>query len=235
MQDLRFFTDCRVVPITQLEILKKKYPEHIFHKQDVYNAIYKLRQNNKNEKPDIILLLDSLFEKISQDPQWKVFIWHAGSEKRLSGIFWISLSQQELYQRFFDVLLNDNTCKTNKYNMYLSVFMVKDNCGKFRNVANAFVEDEMALMYTWILQCLMKATNNVTPKAFWTDSEPGLINTAACVFPITFHFYCLFHIWQNIIKHLKAKIQNFNDFSKAFYLCRNVLNVKIFEQHWNIT
>jgi hypothetical protein len=50
--------------------------------------------------------------------------------------------------------------------MYLSVFMVKDNCGKFRNVANAFVEDEMALMYTWILQCLMKATNNVTPKAF---------------------------------------------------------------------
>ena len=50
LQDLKFFLDCKVAPITQLELLKKKYPEHVFHKQDVYNAIYKLQQNN--EKPD---------------------------------------------------------------------------------------------------------------------------------------------------------------------------------------
>jgi len=76
-----------VAPITQLEILKKKYPEHVFHKQDIYNAIYKLRQNNDDEKLDSTSLLDVLFEKMSQDPRWKVFIRHAGSEKRLSGIF----------------------------------------------------------------------------------------------------------------------------------------------------
>jgi hypothetical protein len=63
MQDLRFFTDCKIASITQLEILKKKYPEYIFYKQDIYNAIYKLHQNNKNEKSDTILLFDSLFEK----------------------------------------------------------------------------------------------------------------------------------------------------------------------------
>src|SRR5205814_8855466 len=73
--------------------------------------------------------------------------------------------------------------------MYLSVFMIKDNYGKFRNAANALVEDEFASTYTWILQCLMQATNNTVPKAFWTDSEPGLINAAAHVFPITPHFY----------------------------------------------
>ncbi|CAB4384964.1 unnamed protein product [Rhizophagus irregularis] len=67
----------------------------------------------------------------------------------------------------------------NKYNMYLSVFMIKDNYGKFHNVANALIEDEMASTYNWILQCLMKATNNITLKAFWTDSELGLINAAA--------------------------------------------------------
>jgi 2-iminoacetate synthase ThiH len=42
IQDLKFFMDCKVAPITQLEILKKKYPEHVFHKQDIYNVIYKL-------------------------------------------------------------------------------------------------------------------------------------------------------------------------------------------------
>ncbi|PKY28469.1 hypothetical protein RhiirB3_444652 [Rhizophagus irregularis] len=58
MQDLAFFTDCKVVPIVQLEILKKKYPEHVFHKQDVYNSIYKLHENNKDENLDSGLLLN---------------------------------------------------------------------------------------------------------------------------------------------------------------------------------
>ncbi|CAG8648866.1 11577_t:CDS:2 [Funneliformis caledonium] len=142
--------------------------------------------------------------------------------------------QQELYQRFLDVVLNDNTCKTNKYNMYLSVFMVKDNYERFQNIANALVEDEMSSTYTWILQCLLKATG-ITPKSFWTDSEPGLINAISQVFPTTPHFYCLFHIWQNVIKHLKAKLgSNFNHFAKAFYACRNALCVEIFEKRWKL-
>ncbi|CAB4423154.1 unnamed protein product [Rhizophagus irregularis] len=194
IQDLKFFSDCKIAPITQLEILKKKYPEHVFHKQDVYNAIYKLRQSNRDEKLDSVLFLNVLLEKMTQDPRWKIYIRHSGNECRLSGIFWMSPSQQELYQRFSDVVLNNNTCKTNKYNMYLSVLMVKDNYGRFRNIANALVEDEMASTYTWILQCLMKATDNIAPKAFWTDSEPGLINAASQIFPTTPHFYCLFHI-----------------------------------------
>ncbi len=65
IQDLTFFMDCKVAPITQLEIFKKKYLEHVFHKQDVYNAIYKLNQSN--EKLDTTSILDILFEKISQD------------------------------------------------------------------------------------------------------------------------------------------------------------------------
>ena len=63
--------------------------------------------------------------------------------------------QQELYKRFSDVVLNDNTCKPNKYNMYLSVFMVKDNYGKFRNIANALVEDEMSSTYMLCLRLIL--------------------------------------------------------------------------------
>ena len=115
--------------------------------------------------------------------------------------------------------------------MYLSVFMIKDNYGKFRNVANALVEDELASTYVWILQCLTKATNTI-PKSFWTDSEPGLINAVSQVFPDTPHFYCLFHIWQNIIKHLKSKVPDFSKFSKTFFSCQNALSILIFEQRW---
>lgn len=98
-------------------------------------------------------------------------------------------------------------------------------------MANALIENEMASTYTWILQCLMKATNNIPPKSFWTDSKPSLINAASHVFPLTPHFYCIFHIWQNIVKHLKVKLdENFYSFSKAFYTCRNALNIELFER-----
>ncbi|CAB5201761.1 unnamed protein product [Rhizophagus irregularis] len=100
--------------------------------------------------------------------------------------------------------------------MYLSVFIIKDNYGRFRNVANVLIEDKLSSTYTWILQCLVKATDNIIPKSFWTDSEPGLINAVAQVFPNTPHFYC----------------ENFSNFSKAFYACRNALCIEIFEQHW---
>src|SRR5256885_8723863 len=60
IQDLKFFMDCKVAPITQLEILKKKYPGHVFHKQDIYNAIYKLRQNNDDNLDSTYYLMSSL-------------------------------------------------------------------------------------------------------------------------------------------------------------------------------
>ncbi|CAG8677989.1 14116_t:CDS:2 [Funneliformis caledonium] len=116
-------------------------------------TVYVLLKSNKNEKFDTTSMLDILFEKVSQDPRWKVYIRH----------------------------------------------------------------------------------QRVSPKSFWTDSEPGLINAVSQVFPITPHFYCLFHIWQNVIKHLKAKLgSNFNHFAKAFYICRNALCVEIFEKCWKL-
>ncbi|PKY60710.1 hypothetical protein RhiirA4_484714 [Rhizophagus irregularis] len=121
--------------------------------QNVYNSIYHLRKNNEEENSDTTSFLNIFFEKIIEDPHWKIFVRHSGNKHCLSGIFWMSPSQYELYQQFHNIVLNDNTCKTNKYNMYLSVFMINDNYGKFHNVANALVEDEMASTYIWILQC----------------------------------------------------------------------------------
>ncbi|CAG8741804.1 41903_t:CDS:2, partial [Gigaspora margarita] len=59
-------------PMTQLEMLKKKYLQHVFHKQDIYNTIYKLRKND-DERLDSVLFLDILLEKMSQYPCWKTF------------------------------------------------------------------------------------------------------------------------------------------------------------------
>ncbi|CAB5171971.1 unnamed protein product [Rhizophagus irregularis] len=74
MQDLKFFTECKVAPVVQLEILKKKYPQHVFHKQNVYNSIYRLRKNNEEENSDTTSFLNIFLEKIIEDPHWKIFV-----------------------------------------------------------------------------------------------------------------------------------------------------------------
>jgi hypothetical protein len=42
-------------------------PEHVFHKQDVYNAIYRLQKDHKDESLDSSSLLEVFFEKMTQD------------------------------------------------------------------------------------------------------------------------------------------------------------------------
>jgi hypothetical protein len=109
--------------------------------------------------------------------------------------------------------------------------MIKYNYERFQNVANVLVKDELSSTYVWILQCLLKATNNMALKSFWLNSEPGLINAVAQIFPNILHFYCFYYIWQNIIKHLKGKLDvKLHLFSKAFYSYRNASSIKLFGQ-----
>ena len=49
---------------------------------------------------------------------------------RLCGIFWMTASQIILWSRYSDVILHDNTPRTNKYNYLLSLFIFVDNKGK---------------------------------------------------------------------------------------------------------
>src|SRR5436853_2609408 len=70
----------------------------------------------------------------------------------------MSPSQIALWLEYHDVVLNDNTAKTNRYNMPLSLFLIVDNNTKSRLVAQSLVSDEMVETYKWILECTKKAT-----------------------------------------------------------------------------
>ncbi|PKC07883.1 hypothetical protein RhiirA5_358621 [Rhizophagus irregularis] len=73
----------------------------------------------------------------------------------LTHLFWMSPEQQILYH---DVIIHDNTYKTNRYNHQLSYFVTSDNNLKTRIVAQAIVGDETQHSYEWVFQCVKKAT-----------------------------------------------------------------------------
>ena len=58
------------------------------------------------------------------DPGW--FITYYCIKNWLFHLFWIMPLQQNLYLKFHDVILTDNTAHTNKYRMLLCLFVGVD-------------------------------------------------------------------------------------------------------------
>ena len=71
----------------------------------------------------------------------------------------MSPEQVQRWITYHDVILNDNTHRTNQYNMPLSLFIAIDNHFRTRLVAQAVVNDEMKETYEWLLNVTLQATN----------------------------------------------------------------------------
>ncbi|PKB95361.1 hypothetical protein RhiirA5_436858 [Rhizophagus irregularis] len=78
---------------------------------------------------------------------WFVEARLEGEDNHLTGLFWMRPSQIDLWQRFHDVAIYDNTSQTNKYRMYLSLMIVVDNYTCSQIVANAVISDETKETY----------------------------------------------------------------------------------------
>ena len=83
----------------------------------------------------------------------------------LTHLFWMSPEQQILWLRYHDVIMHDNTCKTNCYNHPLSLFVISDNNLKTQIIAQAIIDDETQFSYKWVFQCIRKQL--VSYQKFW--------------------------------------------------------------------
>src|SRR5438270_13538106 len=114
----------------------------------------------------------------------------------------MSPSQIALWLEYHDVVLNDNTAKTNRYNMPLSLFLIVDNNTKSRLVAQSLVSDETVKTYKWILECTKKATIT-EPMVFVTDADPAMDAAVVQIYDTAYRyivFFILVKTYQKILK-----------------------------------
>src|SRR6266511_1437766 len=234
LEEIEFLVNigCGAGPI--IRGLQKRFPNAIIHPKNVYNAICRFRNNQKITKTDAAQTYDRLIQLQREEHGWFVEAKLEGEDNHLTGLFWMRPSQIDLWQRFHDVVINDNTAKTNKYNMYLSLTIVVDNHAHSRMAATAVVSDETKETYQWILECLLRATNGLAPKVLFTDADAGMIAAIHETLPETKHNYCIWHIRKNLEKNLKGKLGNiYIDFIKAWNKCRNSFSESEFHKQWN--
>src|SRR5690349_7871491 len=118
-----------------------------------------------------------LQDKARKDKEW-YFATELDAEGRLQRIFWMSPSQRSLYRRYRDVVLSDNTFKTNRFGMPFNAIVIVDNSGKNRLVGCSLVSGEHTKDYEWILRQLLMANDNLAPHTIIVDDDHAM--EAAC-------------------------------------------------------
>src|SRR6266516_7956333 len=175
LEEIKFLVNvgCEAGPI--IRALQKRFPTELIRLKSVYNAICNFWRDHKKQETDAAKTFDRLMTLQREEHGWFVKARLEGEDNHLTGLFWMRPSKIELWQKFHDVTINDNTSQTNKYKMYLSLTIVIDNHARSRMAAMAVVSDETKETYSWILKCLLRATNGLAPRVLFTDADAGMI------------------------------------------------------------
>ncbi|PKC06690.1 hypothetical protein RhiirA5_419201 [Rhizophagus irregularis] len=102
-------------------MLKAKYNRKVYN-QNFYKVIYK--------------------HQCKDDPRWIIYKDWDHKTNTLIKLFWMCLNQLKSWYKYSDIILNNNTSKTNCYKLSLSFFVAIDNNIKSRIITQALIDRE---------------------------------------------------------------------------------------------
>jgi len=207
-------------------------------KQDLYFKTLK-------EDHDTIKMFKYLVMKLKEDSGWKVYCTFKPGTTTLNKLFWMTPDQVKDWKRFKNVILNDNTNKTNRYDLMLSIFFVIDQNECIRVVAQALIDSETIENYEWVLRRTLDATESVTkkssnefegePEIIITDTERTMDAAIENVYPNAFHRHSRWHLLSNLENNVKIKLgSKYESFLNDFFTCQDSLCEEIFQQNWDL-
>lgn len=215
-------------------LLNQEWPDKVFDLRTVTNAIQKARNNVYSDGSEAAELYKLLQDKARKDKEW-YFATELDAEGRLQRIFWMSPSQRSLYRRYRDVVLSDNTFKTNRFGMPFNAIVIVDNSGKNRLVGCSLVSGEHTKDYEWILRQLLMANDNLAPHTIIVDNDHAMEAACASVIGRTVLLNCIWHLGhQNLGRNLRGALgKDWQAFISTFWTTRNALTVVDFENRWS--
>ena len=161
IKEIEFLTiNCKMGATAQKQYLEAKFPGQMIYNSDLYRAIQQFRPQKKDDSNDAAKLYAKLLESSQNNPMWKVAIKFDDSNT-LTHLFWMTPSQLELWYQYSDIVVQDVTCKTNRYDMALSLFVVLDENRNIRLAAQALIIDETKESHEWTFEQINITTNNM--------------------------------------------------------------------------
>lgn len=177
----RFITNCAMVLMTPKNILtlfQQHYRDapHTITMQDVKNIAY---GNNPLASEDAHVVLQLLIERKDEDPRWH-FKYKVDDDGRLTHLFWMSPRQRELAGDLHQIVIHDNTYKTNRFKLPFGVFCSVNRHGQTVTTTTCLSFKEGTADYEWAYKCYHEGVH-IAPLVVFTDADPGATAVVASV------------------------------------------------------
>lgn len=222
------------VPVIR-NILKEEFGEHVtWVYSDLYNFIHNI-EGTKQKEFDAEEFLN-LLDQIKQENENFFYCVHINEiTQRLERVIWMYPEQRVNYSRFCDVIVFDNTYKTNRFQMPFGIFTGVNNFGQSVCFAGILMIEENEETFRWIFTKFLDMVNHHAPLVLLTDDDRAIANAYEKVFqPLgTKHRLCQWHLLKNVIKNLMAKLgSKWQQFISQLYACLNELDPNEFHNSW---
>ena len=197
------FSEAGNKPTQILKNLRKKNPAlRAVIAQDVTNHLFRHRQDELNGKTPTQWLLD----RVSGD-QGYISAHKSDSEQHLTHLFIAARANIAIWLRHPDVLLLDNTYKTNRFRMPLTNIVGITNQRSFFQIAVVFLKGEKEPEYAWVLEQLHKVMLDhhiEMPRIILTDRDTAYLNALGkSAFRGVHHLLCQWHVRMNVVANCK--------------------------------
>jgi len=129
----------------------------------------------------------------------------------------MSSAQIEKTKIFGHILVTDTKAKTNRFGMYLMVFVGLDHNGKMFLASCALINDETADTFNWVLNQLQLAVPEWAEmdSVIFSDNDLALEAAIRESCPSATHFLCRWHMYQDINSNLRSILAHqYDDFLK---------------------
>ncbi|XP_073359672.1 protein FAR1-RELATED SEQUENCE 4-like [Aegilops tauschii subsp. strangulata] len=120
----------------------------------------------------------------------------------LKGLFWADSQSRLDYEAFGDVIVFDSTYRTNKYNLPFVPFVGLNHHRSTVIFGCGIISHETSQAYEWMLQTFSDCMAQKHPISVITDGYLAMQRAIRVVWPDSNHRLCIWHIQQNIVRHL---------------------------------
>ncbi|XP_021756925.1 protein FAR1-RELATED SEQUENCE 5-like [Chenopodium quinoa] len=105
------------------------------------------------------------------------------------------------FKAYGDVLIFDTTYRTNKYGLICAPFVGINNHWRTTMFGCAFITDEKADTFVWLLSIFKKSLCGIEPKSIFTNQDLAMSMGESSVYPNSRHRLCLWHLQKNFVSH----------------------------------
>ena len=220
-------------------ILKEEFGDCVtWVYNDIYNFIYQLEGSGSEKKEFDAEEFIKILEQFKYDNSEFFYDTDINNNtKRLERVIWMFPEQRMNYSRFNDVVVFDNTYKTNRFQMPFGIFTGVNNYGHSVCFAGALMIDETEDNFIWVFSKFLEMVNQHAPLVILTDDDRAMANAYTKILhPLgTKHRLCQWHLMKNVMKNLSSKLStNWSIFIKEFYKCLGEMDISRFLSQWDL-